>query len=572
MDSLDCLVIDPDFHISRPFVETAKLTQKTNATTSNASNNYYVPEKHSQEKHKGKKSRRKKLPSSQLSVPCNAALTPSETIATTLYSGDWNEIMPDFFYNLPSLDNLFAPDSGRDLLSEINEKSVFNYDVAELGRQDDSVVDVRNVLSDVRLTQSSSILSVNERELSTRNDLYEGGTKVNVFDVEDLFVDSPGQSIVTRSSKRSGSFGVTVSNLYQHMKDVAGVGDYKTIHPNGDQETQNKHPSSVTSLSSDHLLGSSVAAGQFEQHNVVGNALRSSDLKALGRVRGGSVIRGLLCGSMSLPCALGAVSQVGSRDEKRETSSATVQTRRDARPAVAAPSPSTMRSFLKRSVKGTQAGLNERLDPALDDHKYTLPTLQSPPSKLQRNLESEAVTTPVFERPGASILELLLRSTRRIDPNAGSDALLPSEATTTRDIRRTSNDAVAEEQTILHKLLTTTFLDSRRSRRGGRDDDDRDISTVCRADSSPVVLPFDDSMSLPIDSLLTDGFGLDSNLFLDDPQRSGIGLLGNDLLSETNEIGNYGDWVVDSEFMEVIQEEERQNELLDKYYRSFLNQ
>jgi len=178
---------------------------------------------------------------------------------------------------------------------------------------------------------------------------------------------------------------------------------------------------------------------------------------------------------------------------------------------------------------------------ALRDHMYALKV--PPPvavhsscvdlSNASRTRRSSSHSNAPVNRGNISILEAFLRSTTPcFDANRGSTAIAaeelrklnvsgsasrPSFRVHTEDDRSDLTQTGSSTPSLLKQLLTS-------------DNNNLDLEPSECSDSdihSPV---------MAVDSVLTDGFGLDANLHLDDPLSNGIGLLEDDCTDNSEKV------------------------------------
>jgi len=210
--------------------------------------------------------------------------------------------------------------------------------------------------------------------------------------------------------------------------------------------------------------------------------------------------------------------------------------------------------------------------PALDDHRYTLKPQSNPPMKLSKSRKSFASnnnsTTSLYSMNGTgkttSILEAFLRSTRPMDPNKGSNAALAAEGLAyfrpeekkQRELFEPQPCVVGGTSGMLLKKLLTGEIDQKQVLQNH----ERSSSVQDR-----LLCP-----NLPIDSPLTDGFGLDVDLSLDDSQiLGGMNLLdGTDIPDITDSVwlGDLSDELAASELDEILAEQTRQDDLWLEHY------
>jgi hypothetical protein len=238
-------------------------------------------------------------------------------------------------------------------------------------------------------------------------------------------------------------------------------------------------------------------------------ALSTPVVRPLARTRGGVTLAScsvLLRHSASLPNRMNVMSGQGSSVLRCASNSVSPKCR----------SPSL--------AQGSRSGVTAC--DALRDHMYAMKPSGAGPNESAWIKRTSAAQHPITggtpQRGKMSILEAFLRSTTsRFDANRGSTELAAEEfarlhVTTDGETIET----IADEDTVtsssppssLLKQLLTGEITS---------------AELEHSHSNDIQL----QMSLPafsVDSLLTDGFGLDANLQLDDPLSNGIGLLGGD--------------------------------------------
>ena len=146
---------------------------------------------------------------------------------------------------------------------------------------------------------------------------------------------------------------------------------------------------------------------------------------------------------------------------------------------------------------------------ALADHIYSQQLLASPPTKVSRKAAG------MNHNKNTSILEAFLCSTKPIDPNKGSNAALEDVGLAQLCIKDRSivmKGHLHKNSLLLEKLLTGELeeADFHRS----------ELEVIKERRQLP--------LAMPVESPLTDDFGLYTDLCLDDPQSMGIGLMGDD--------------------------------------------
>lgn len=173
---------------------------------------------------------------------------------------------------------------------------------------------------------------------------------------------------------------------------------------------------------------------------------------------------------------------------------------------------------------------------ALDDHRYTLrvpppSTPQPPPSKVPKTGSRSSSGMRQSASYGnlvgvTSILEAFLRSSRPMDPNMGSNAALAAAGLSHLPLSRAATATTADQPvndddddddasgTLLKKLLTGKF-------------DQSDVHRSLQPTSATVSnhQKTSGAVTSTVDSLLAEGFGLDGDLSLEDPQNMSLSLL-----------------------------------------------
>jgi len=398
-----------------------------------------------------------------------------------------------------------------------------------------------------------------------------GGNKYVAVPVHSsLTMDQQRSPSVVNVSRSSGLCS-TVSSLHQHMADMndmsATAGDASDFvlryaaKSNTQLNTKSdeafiQHPTAsrvVHPMQNSALLGS-----VFSQCGAI-SSLRTCEPKALGRIKGGVVATScgtLLRHSVSIPNAMNTASVQSSASKANGKSmldskvrNGTLSSTRTNNNDPAIP------SCDMRGGRATSAY------PGLDDHRYTLK--QVPPnhnvSKLRKSGGAHASNPSFCGQDGnmrmagdtTSILEAFLRSTRPMDPNKGSNAALAAEGLSyLRLDERQSREKPDSSGGLggnggcatgmLLKKLLTGEIDQGQALRG-QTVDQRHEREHQRMIQDRLLCP-----SLPIDSPLTDGFGLDVDLTLDDSQIMGMGLMGADIpdITESIWLGDLSDELV----------------------------
>lgn len=302
-------------------------------------------------------------------------------------------------------------------------------------------------------------------------------------------------------STQSG-LGQTMSQFSRHLTAELGEADSSDLAENGASQ---QRTGSVVSRSVD---GASV----LPRNQCTNAALPTTVVRPLSRTRGGATLAScsvLLRHSASLPNRMNVMSGQGSSVLRCASNSVSPKCR----------SP----SFTQNSRNGITAC------DALRDHMYAMK-----PSGAGRNESAwikcssatQNSTNPVeggaLQKGKMSILEAFLRSTTsRFDANRGSTELAAEEfaklhvTTVGEEVETIADEDTASStspsSSILKQLLTGEIT-SAELQHGNTHDVQLQMSLS----------------AFSIDSLLTDGFGLDADLQLDDPLSNGIGLLGAD--------------------------------------------
>ena len=191
---------------------------------------------------------------------------------------------------------------------------------------------------------------------------------------------------------------------------------------------------------------------------------------------------------------------------------------------------------------------------ALRDHMYALKVPPPKPvhgscvdlSKASRTKKGYGQSQTAVGCGGMSILEAFLRSTTPcFDANRGSTAIAAEElrqlnvsgSHTRHSVKiyaRTNNDDLthtgSQTPSLLKQLLTSN---------GNSLDEDQ----TEHSDSE------EHSPGMAVDSVLTDGFGLDANLQLDDPLSNGIGLLEDDSTNDNGKVASDNNTLVTADFL-----------------------
>lgn len=403
---------------------------------------------------------------------------------------------------------------------------------------------------------------------------------------------SPNYQILAGENQNSVTynkgFNKTVSNIHQHMANMSDLG---ILSDESDYILQIIQDSSTPSFASPQasrvqVQNSTIMNGVFGSRSALSN-VRTNEPTAIGRIKNttaGSQPSSAIRQSVTIPASLNQGSLSRSLTDysfKNGVSSSNLLSRNSDRSV----STCDMRGGRSSSIS---------LHPGLDDHRYTLKPAQSQSSnKLSRqkrfsnnnnnsnsftrasnsSFNHGSSTSSLCSSNGKvranSILEAFLRSTRPMDPNKGSNAVLAAEGLT-----YLQNDSHERKEAIdpplrnggsssgmLLKKLLTGEIDQREILEEKEEDMLEDHGTLYR---NHIGLS---NGQLSIESPLTDGFGLDVDLNMDDSH-----ILGTLLESE---VANMQDsvWLEDltdqlgaSELEDILKEQTRQDNLLYQHY------
>jgi len=174
---------------------------------------------------------------------------------------------------------------------------------------------------------------------------------------------------------------------------------------------------------------------------------------------------------------------------------------------------------------------------ALRDHMYALKVPPPAPvhsscsdlSKASHTRKGGSRSVTSVSRGSMSILEAFLRSTTPcFDANRGSTAIAAEELRKLNVSGSSSKPSVKEECSDLTQTGSTNASLLKQLLTADSAADSLQHSEYSDGDSH--------SPGMAVDSVLTDGFGLDADLQLDDPLSNGIGLLEDDSMDSTRKV------------------------------------
>jgi len=377
-------------------------------------------------------------------------------------------------------------------------------------------------------------------------------------------------------SPRDGGF---CQSLHQHMASMTdlGSGDCDESDYILQLAQENRAPAAMVRTTAApvampvnkvQMQNSTIFSGVFSSQRSPVSSLRTCEPKAFTRIKGGVVASS--CGSLlrhSVTAPALNQSQMGRSYSEFSMKNGFT------------PSPSALvlknceRSASSCDMKG---GRTTSAYPGLDDHRYTLKPMSNPPAaKLSRSrksaLSNHSSTSSLYSMNGpgktTSILEAFLRSTRPMDPNKGSNAALAAEGLAyfrpeekkPREMPEPHPSVSTSSSGMLLKKLLTGEIDQRQV-----------LQNEEHSAQDRLICP-----NLAIDSPLTDGFGLDVDLSLDDSQiLGGMNLLdGTDMPDITDSVwlGDLSDELAASELDEILAEQTRQDDLWLEHYTDKLD-